>query len=103
MTSDGDADRFEDTTIEEFIEAKFDAPASVDEEIEVRRTKQSARIRLNIKRGTGTRDHEEVTVEVTASSLYDLAPQVEPMRELAFAQMRSTRSFQPGMEGDDGA
>lgn len=103
MTGDDNDDRFEDTSIEEFIEEKFDAPEDVDEEMEVRHTKQSARIRLNLKRGTGTRDQEEVTMEVAAPSLVDLAPQVEPARELAFEQMRQTRTFQPEVPDDDDA
>ena len=85
----------EERSIEQFIEERFDAPDDVKEELEVQHTKQSARFRLNLKRGTGTRDQEEATVEVSAASLYDLAPQVEPARELAFEQMRRTRAFDP--------
>jgi len=100
MTGDNAPDA-EEQTIQQFIEDNFDSPHDVDEEMQVRHTKQSARVRLNLKRGTSTRDQEEVTVEVSAPSLYDLAPQVESARELAFEQMRRTRTFQPEVPGGD--
>jgi hypothetical protein len=40
-------------------------------------------------------------MEVAAPSLHDLAPQVEPARELAFEQMRATRTFQPEAPDDE--
>lgn len=74
-----------------------------DQTIEVTHTQAASRVRMNISRGTGVRDQDEITGEVKARSPADLLTELPSFTTMLTAQMEELRAFQPDDEDEDDA
>lgn len=78
-------------------------PEQADEQVyeEVEHTKTGVTLKIESKRGTGTRDQDTVKTEVKGKTIEEVEAQREQARKMVIEEMNALRANQPDEGGEE--